>query len=322
MPSAPASYLAFLPWHIPGQHHVLAVVSHGGGAELQALASFPEAQPAAVLADALNGVLSGQVTAEWQLAAALEAAPGPVQAAVGGLMPALAAASASDQVQARRVAGYLRGPGGGHELFPITRCPPGGCGACDGCWQDCAECGECADGGCDVCLPPAITPRTAAVLGHALAILADEAYDYVYGTGLCAGGAPGPLGAVPPCAAGQDAWFLRRYARAFDDLCGDLEAGRLPLPACTAEEIALDIAIGDAQRIQHDERELAEDMAKDCPASRFDYDWARLQDVLFQDKDYESLLDMPFPVADDEAEQWFEEFSNIAPRDPRRGFRR
>ncbi|HUY48659.1 MAG TPA: hypothetical protein VMV92_23565 [Streptosporangiaceae bacterium] len=47
-----------------------------------------------------------------------------------------------------------------------------------------------------------------------------------------------------------------------------------------------------------------------------------MQDALFQDKDYEGLLDMRSPLGGDEAEQWFEEFSNIAPRDRRRGFRR
>ena len=67
---------------------------------------------------------------------------------------------------------------------------------------------------------------------------------------------------------------------------------------------------------------MVEDLEKDYPASRFDYDWALLQDVLFQDKDYEGLLELRSPLGDDEAEQWFEEFSNIAPRDPRRGFRR
>jgi hypothetical protein len=321
MPSAGSvSYLAFLPWHTPAQHHVLAVADHGGGAELCAAATFAEAPPASMLADALNGVLSRQVTAERRLDAALEGVPEPVRAAVARLVAALAA---SDDPQAFCVAGYLRVAGGGsYLLFPVTSCPPGGCETCGSCQQDCAGCGECSDGGCDICLPVTMTSRTAAVLGQALAVLADEAYDYIYGTGVCPGGVPGPLGAIPRCAEDQDAWFLRRYARAFDDLSSDLEAGRLPLPACTAEEIALDIAIRDAGRIHHDEDELVEDLVKDYPVSRFDYDWARLQDALFQDKDYEGLLDMRSPLGGDEAEQWFEEFSNIAPRVRRRGFRR
>ncbi|PXY17038.1 hypothetical protein BA062_37825 [Prauserella flavalba] len=94
------------------------------------------------------------------------------------------------------------------------------------------DCPECADGGCEICLPATLTPRTAAMLGHALAVLADEAYDYVYRTGMCRDGAPGPLGAVLACVADQDEWFLRRYARAFDDLSSDLQVGRHPTPAC------------------------------------------------------------------------------------------
>jgi hypothetical protein len=140
---APASYLAFLPWHTPGQHHVLAVADHGGGAELCAVASFAEAPSATMLADALNGVLSRQVTAEQRLDAALEGAPEPVRAAVGRLVPALAA---NEDPLALRVAGYLRVTGGGsYLLFPATNCPPGGCETCGSCQQDCAACGECSD---------------------------------------------------------------------------------------------------------------------------------------------------------------------------------
>jgi hypothetical protein len=74
-------------------------------------------------------------------------------------------------------------------------------------------------------------------------------------------------------------------------------------------------------RIHGDEDELVEDLVKDYPAFRFDYGRAHLQDALSQDKDYEGLLAMRSPLGDDEAEQWFEEFSNIAPRDRRRVFR-
>jgi hypothetical protein len=41
-------------------------------------------------------------------------------------------------------------------------------------------------------LPVTLTPRTAAVLSHALAVLADEAYDHVYRAGMCRDGAPCP----------------------------------------------------------------------------------------------------------------------------------
>jgi hypothetical protein len=35
---------------------------------------------------------------------------------------------------------------------------------------------------------------------------------------MCRDGQPGPLGVVLACVADLDKWFLRRYARAFDDL--------------------------------------------------------------------------------------------------------
>jgi hypothetical protein len=137
---APASYLAFLPQPTPGQHHVLAVADHGGGAELCAVASFAQAPSATMLADALNGVMSRQVTAGQRLDAALEGAPEPVRAAVARLVPALAA---SDDPQALRMARYLRVTGGGgFLLFPVTSCPPGGCETCGSCQQDCAGAGN------------------------------------------------------------------------------------------------------------------------------------------------------------------------------------
>ena len=131
-----------------------------------------------------------------------------------------------------------------------------------------------------------------------------------------------PVGCGAALVTDQDEWFLRRYARAFDDLNSDLQVGRYPTPTCTAEEIALDLAIQDAERLYHDEHELVADLESDLPASRSDYDWNTLQDVLFQDKDYEGLLSDRMPLARDEAEGWFEEFGNIPPRDRRRGFRR
>lgn len=55
--------------------------------------------------------------------------------------------------------------------------------------------------------------------------------------------------------------------RAFDDL----QIGRHPTPTCTTEEIALDLAIQDAERLYHDEHELIADLEAELPASRSDY---------------------------------------------------
>jgi hypothetical protein len=43
---------------------------------------------------------------------------------------------------------------------------------------------------------------------------------------------------------------------------------------------------------------------------------------LFQDKDYEGLLDLSTPLSAEDAERWFDDFGNVAPRDRHRGFRR
>ncbi|WIV57846.1 hypothetical protein [Amycolatopsis nalaikhensis] len=321
MPATTRSYLAFMPHHTSNTHMVLAMVDRGDGPEAETLVSLPEALSATMLASALNGVLLHQVAAERHLAAVLNDAPDPVRVAVAALLPTLIEAATEDPAAARVVRHLPVAGDRGFLLFPTTNCP-GRCEFCGTCRDDCVACPECADGGCEICLPVTLTPRTAAVLGHALAVLADEAYDYVYRTGLCRGGEPGPLGAVPTCVASLDEWFLRRYARSFDDLSSDLQVGRHPTPACTAEEIALDLAIRDAERLYHDEDELISDLETELPASRSDYNWDTLQDVLFQDKDYEGLLGFPEALSPREAEQLFDQFGNTAPRDRHRGFRR
>jgi len=314
------SYLAFVPWHTPSAHEVLAMIDHGDGPEAESLARFSDAPSATMLASALNGFLLHQVTAERRLEVVLENAPASVRTAISALLLKLAAATVENPAAPRVVRQLPTIGDSGFLLFPTTNCP-GRCEFCGTCRDNCLDCPECADSGCEICLPVTLAPRTAAVLGHALAILADEAYDAVYRTGVCRG-VPGPLGAVPVCVADQDEWFLRRYARAFDDLSSDLEVGRHPTPACTAEEIALDLAIQDAERIHHDEDELVAGLEAELSASRSDYNWDVLQDVLFQDKDYEGLLTYRVPLDQQEAEGWFDEFGNVSPRDRHRGFRR
>jgi len=49
-------------------------------------------------------------------------------------------------------------------------------------------------------------------------------------------------------------------------------ATRLHLPRKPAEEIALDLAIQDAERCQHDEPDLHYEQGAGHPGSRFDYD--------------------------------------------------
>ncbi|WP_158889103.1 hypothetical protein [Amycolatopsis anabasis] len=314
------AFLAFVPEHTTSGHRVLGLRVRGDGVEAETVADLPDGPSATVLADALNGVLRGQYTADRQINAVLDGTRDDVRTAVSRLLPSLR--TVGDAQESLRLVAALPSPTErGPELFPTTNCP-GLCETCGDCQDDCQNCEECADGGCETCLPVVITPRTAAALEQALAVLGDEVYDAAEDTEDRSSGKPSPLGAVPTCVAGQDAWFLRRYARAFDDLATDLHEGRWPAPACTAEEVALDLAIQDAERRHHDEPELVATWEARLPASRFDYDWFALQDYLFQDKDYEVLLHHPDALSDDEVEGWFGEFGNVPTRDPKRGFRR
>ena len=131
-----------------------------------------------MLASALNGVVLQQVMADRRLSALLDGAPEQARKTISTLLGTQAATS--EDPTAPRVARQLPTVGDdGFLLFPTTNCP-GQCEFCRICREDCVDCPECADGGCEICLPVTLTPRTAAVLEHALPNLADEAYDLVY----------------------------------------------------------------------------------------------------------------------------------------------
>jgi hypothetical protein len=321
--SPTARYLAFLPMHTPSKHRVLAVVDRGDGAVVEAVATFPDPTTAVALADGLTGALLRQVDALARVTAALDGAPDSVRSAVTSLLANMAAGGADDEPQLSRIAAALRRPfGAGFDRFPTHGCPPD-CPVCTtGCRTGCADCPACRDDECDVCvLPPAVTPRTAAVLHHVAGLLADEVYDDAERGRFPGQAAPEDM-VLPEVVRGQHQHVFRRMARAFDDLAGDLAAGRLPLPACMAEEIALDILIEQA-------RDMGGDLAADgmikldgLPATAYDFAWDRLQDVLFQDKDYGGYLYAADAAGPGELDHWFEEFNNVAPRDPHRGFRR
>jgi hypothetical protein len=53
------SYLAFVPAHTPSRHRVLAIVDRGDGAEADAVATFPDAPSATVLATGIRFPLAG-----------------------------------------------------------------------------------------------------------------------------------------------------------------------------------------------------------------------------------------------------------------------
>ncbi len=319
--NATAHYLAFLPMHTPSKHRVLAVVDRGEGEVVEAVATFADQAAADALADGLTGALLRQVDAHAHITAALQGAPDSVRSSVTSLLTNLA--GSDDEPQLSPVAVALRRPvAAGFDRFPTHGCPPH-CPVCTtGCRTGCTDCAACADDDCDICgLPPAVTPRTAAVLHHVAGLLADEVYDDAE-RGQFPGQAAAADMLLPEVVRGQHQHVFRRMARAFDDLAADLTAGRLPLPACMAEEIALDILIEHA-------RDMGDDLIDDraikldgLPSTAHDYAWDHLQDVLFQDKDYEGYLYSAAAAGSGDLDHWFEEFNNITPRDPHRGYRR
>ncbi|MFE2058824.1 hypothetical protein [Streptomyces sp. NPDC059446] len=195
---------------------------------------------------------------------------------------------------------------------------------------------ECEDERCQWQL----TPRTADVLYTELCVLADQAYDDSGELGDRPvvpdeqDGHWGVFSYLPKLTFAADLQWRRRFARAADDLAGDLERGQWPEPTCTAEELALHLAIRDAG-----DREVEGDAAGDhgrLPTHRDDYDFGMCSEVFFQDTDVLMLYNARFDgiedpdsetnqhmgIGDLRAAAWFEPFLNVEARNPHRGFRR
>jgi hypothetical protein len=86
------------------------------------------------LADALNGVMSRQVTAFRRVTDILNQTPEAVRATITHLLPGLTAAVANDASAVRLVRHLPPSAEDGHQLFPTTNCPP-----------RCETCGTCTD---------------------------------------------------------------------------------------------------------------------------------------------------------------------------------
>ncbi|MER7968004.1 hypothetical protein ABTX35_03140 [Streptomyces sp. NPDC096080] len=206
-------------------------------------------------------------------------------------------------------------------LFAVRDCP------CKGEDPECEQCGW------------QLTPRTADLLHTALELLADQAYDDAHRLGDQF--LPDADSAVwevfdrlPPLTWTADHRWRRRMARAFDDLAADLARGRWPEPTCTAEEMALHLAIEDAPNYLQDRPDT--DAHHTLPEHSDDYDWESCSDLLFQDHDVLMLFDPKLSgIADPQnpvnhtvdmgdlrAPAWFAPFGSHSVRDPRRGFRR
>ena len=139
---------------------------------------------------------------------------------------------------------------------------------------------------------------------------------------------------LPPLTFGARRSWRRKMARAFEDLAGDIQCGHWPQPTCTAEEMALHLAIEDAPTYLEDAEE-GDDHSR-IPAHRDDYDWGECSELFFQDHDVLMLFHARFDgiehpdgqtnqalgIGDLRRAAWFEPFGNVPGRDAERGFRR
>lgn len=194
---------------------------------------------------------------------------------------------------------------------------------------------------CEVCGRWQLTPRTADILYTALENLSDEAYNDVDERAdepveANEAGNWSFFGRFPRVTWGMDAEWRRQASRACEDLSDDLAAGKWPHPRCTAEEMALHLAIRDAPGYLEMCQEAEEDHHEALPSHPDDYDWGMCSEVLFQDHDVLMLfnpgldgiedpgddLNRDSGMGDLRATAWFTFFNNLEPRDPNRGFRR
>ncbi|MFE9852243.1 hypothetical protein ACFYPN_26090 [Streptomyces sp. NPDC005576] len=196
-----------------------------------------------------------------------------------------------------------------------------------------------------------LTPRTAAALYEALRRLAGDARDHAEALGdrpLALGGigeGAGFFTRLPRVTFGADAEWRQRFVRAVEDIGSDLENGWWPEPSCTAEELALHLAIEDA-RAAVEARAAREGRAPEGgtleeraatgfpgdvgrPAHRDDDDFDGCAEMFFQDTDVLMLYDAGLDGVEDPEDEvnqrlhigdlrpsvWFEPFLNVAPRE-------
>ncbi|KAA8889938.1 hypothetical protein F3087_01030 [Nocardia colli] len=131
---------------------------------------------------------------------------------------------------------------------------------------------------------------------------------------------------LPRTSWGMDRHWRERFIQACLDLQTDLAAGRRPEPRCNAEEIALHLAIEDAQVVEES------GFASSYKVRRDDYEWYMCSSSLFQDHDVLMIDSIYTPGIDDPDDlankfggvgdlspgNWFTWFNNVEPRSPKR----
>ncbi|WP_301144697.1 hypothetical protein [Mycolicibacterium fortuitum] len=173
-----------------------------------------------------------------------------------------------------------------------------------------------------------MTQRQRELLRTYLWVHADDAYDDVAEHGERqveeSSGSWAILDRLPESAWSCPVSWRRQMARAFDDLALDLEAGHLPYPRCVAEEVALVLAVSNAQAA-HLDGEYGDDVA-DLPETAGDGDWMSATNTLVGDRH----IDWHMPPGDTPIwtggvpapATWFDIFDGFETRPADRGFRR
>jgi hypothetical protein len=323
--SDPADMLAFVSQHNPSKSRVFALLRSSGHpsgfVELEAVATVSESGRSDELCAALNQFIYDKDEAigfHARLRALLVDEPESVNAAIRQLLDRIKrSGQASKDSPLRGISPF--------GSFPLSACPPGGCPTCGQCVNSCKACAVCAeyDEGCECYVP--MPPRTASLIHAAAEVLSDHVHDIADEVLLTVPLRPHEdLWPVPRSARWQSQDFYRRFAHAFEDVARDIDEGELPQPHNMAEEIALHLVLDFASDIASDKEGEFELWTGGMPESRFDFDFDGLQDILYQDKDYElAYLDSRSDIAKPgDLENWFEDFNQLGSRDRSRGFNR
>ncbi|WP_439946378.1 hypothetical protein [Streptomyces sp. BBFR109] len=185
--------------------------------------------------------------------------------------------------------------------------------------------------------PWQMTARTSRILSCNLEILADMAHEELDELGDQPI-SPNSFGIffarLPASTWNQPRRWRRRVLRALDDLNEDITLGHPPEPRCATEELALHFALESASAMTCDEPDLVAEFTQGLPGQQGDYDWDVCSCLLFQDHDVlflydprmqglehpDNPLNQRMGIGDLRPEGWFEEFGNVLPRDPSRGF--
>lgn len=300
----------------PSKVRVHALVRHWSGAEtVAAVLTVTDAETGTAVARTLTQALAAPLSAE-------------VRRAVNRLATELAAAPRASFLQA--VADLRAG------RWPATQPPvaePGNAGSTEPDYEElfplpsCSHDDEDDEEECEQCDRMILSPRNAAVLASALTTIADESILDIQSHGDRAVDDTDTwmvFDALPRVTWELGGSWRARFAQAARFLAADLKAGHAPLPACTAEEMALLLAFKETEVIldlTRDDKEYEHQLLGGLPTHQTDYEWVSLEEVFLQDTDVlmvfradpsgEALVPEDDILA---PSQWFTTFLNMPTR--------